>query len=101
MELGRGCGPITTTNPSGRERAASRSWWRPNDRVRRDLVKPSRLGKKRDERDGERGRGRGRRRRFPERERLLVAIVGGHGSGERRRMDRERLARAATVPRTV
>jgi hypothetical protein len=57
--------------------------------------------KKRDERDGERGRGRGRRRRFPERERLLVAIVGGHGSGERRRMDRERLARAATVPRTV
>ena len=64
MELGRGCGPLTTTNPSGRERAASRSWWRPNDRVRRDLVKPSRLGKKRDERDRERGRGRGRRRRF-------------------------------------
>jgi hypothetical protein len=65
LEQGRG-GPT-----SGRERAASRSWWRSNDRVRRDLVKPSRLGglqvKKRDERDGERGRGRGRRRRFQRR----------------------------------
>jgi hypothetical protein len=36
-----------------------------------------------------------------ERARLLGAIVGGHGSGERRRMDHERLARTATVPRTV
>jgi hypothetical protein len=54
--------------------------------------------KKRDERDGER-EGERATASVLERERLLIAIVGGHGSGERRRMDHERLA--ATVPRTV
>jgi hypothetical protein len=45
--------------------------------------------KKRDERDGEREReGERAAALVPEKERLLVAIVGGR---ERRRMDRERL----------
>jgi hypothetical protein len=87
LEQGRG-GPA-----SGRERAASRSWWRPNDRVRRDLVKPSRLGATSEEarREGQRER-EGERAAaaasVPEKERLLMAIVGGR---ERSRMDRERL----------
>jgi hypothetical protein len=85
----------------------SRSWWRPNDRVRRDPVKGwGRRGSEeearregRREREGERAAAS-----VLERARLLGAIVGGHGSGERRRMDHERLARlarTATVPRTV
>ena len=89
LEQGRG-GPA-----SGRERAASRPWWRPNDRVRRDPVKPSRLGtasarrEGRIEREGERAAAS-----VPE-ERLLV---GGYRGRTGAQTDG---SRAATVPRTV
>jgi hypothetical protein len=92
LEQGRG-GPA-----SGRERAASRSWWRPNDRVRRDPVKPSRLGTASEEarREGRREReGERAAASVPEKERLLV---GGYRGRTGAQADG---SRATTVPRTV